>query len=62
MEKSPHFKPDECALLLIDHQVGTTQLIKNITADQHQCHAARPPTKTHRPAIVSSSTNGRTEL
>jgi nicotinamidase-related amidase len=34
MEKSPHFKPDQCALLLIDHQVGTIQLIKNITADQ----------------------------
>jgi len=34
MDKSPHFKPDQCALLLIDHQVGTTQLIKNITADQ----------------------------
>ena len=33
METSPHFKPDECALLLIDHQVGTIQLIKNITSD-----------------------------
>src|SRR5450432_3800709 len=33
MDKSPHFKPDQCALLLIDHQVGTTQLIKNMTAD-----------------------------
>jgi nicotinamidase-related amidase len=34
LEKSSHFKPDQCALLLIDHQVGTIQLIKNITADQ----------------------------
>jgi hypothetical protein len=34
MEKSPHFAPDQCALLLIDHQVGAIQLIKNITADQ----------------------------
>jgi nicotinamidase-related amidase len=34
MENSPHFKPDQCALLLIDHQVGTIQLIKNITSDQ----------------------------
>lgn len=34
MEKSPHFKPEQCALLLIDHQVGTLQLIKNITADR----------------------------
>jgi hypothetical protein len=33
MEKSPHFKPGQCALLLIDHQVGTIQLIKNIAAD-----------------------------
>ena len=34
MEKLPHFKPKLSALLLIDHQIGTTQLIKNITADQ----------------------------
>ena len=34
MTSSPHFKPSGCALVLIDHQVGTTQLIKNITADQ----------------------------
>ena len=34
MEKSLHFKPGQCALLLIDHQVGTIQLIKNITSDQ----------------------------
>jgi len=30
---SPHFKPDNCALVLIDHQVGTLQLIKNVTSD-----------------------------
>jgi nicotinamidase-related amidase len=30
---SPHFKPDNCALVLIDHQVGTIQLIKNVTSD-----------------------------
>ena len=34
MTSPPHFKPSSCALVLIDHQVGTTQLIKNITADQ----------------------------
>jgi hypothetical protein len=28
MEKSPYFKPKQCALL-IDHEVGATQLIKN---------------------------------
>jgi nicotinamidase-related amidase len=33
MDKAPHFKPENCALVLIDHQVGTIQLIKNITSD-----------------------------
>jgi hypothetical protein len=41
MEKSPHFKPDQCALLLIDHQVGTIQLIKNITDDFLRRNLAR---------------------
>lgn len=30
---SPHFTPDQSALLLIDYQVGTMQLIKNHPAD-----------------------------
>ena len=30
---SVHFKPDSAALVLIDHQVGTTQLIKNVMPD-----------------------------
>lgn len=30
---SPHFTPDSAALVLIDHQVGTTQLVMNITPD-----------------------------
>ena len=34
MADSPHFKPDSCALVLIDHQIGTMQLIRNITSDQ----------------------------
>jgi nicotinamidase-related amidase len=33
MTTSPHFKPEACAVVLIDHQVGTMQLIKNITSD-----------------------------
>jgi nicotinamidase-related amidase len=33
MSKSPHFKPETSALVLIDHQVGTMGLIRNITAD-----------------------------
>ena len=31
--RSPHFKPENAALVLIDHQIGTIQLIKNITSD-----------------------------
>ena len=30
---SPHFKPETSALVLIDHQVGTMQLIKNMPSD-----------------------------
>jgi len=37
---SPHFKPDTAALVLIDHQVGTIQLIKNITPDTSVRNAA----------------------
>jgi nicotinamidase-related amidase len=33
MTASPHFKPETSALVLIDHQVGTIQLIRNITSD-----------------------------
>ncbi len=33
MSTSPHFTPETSALVLIDHQVGTTQLIRNITPD-----------------------------
>ncbi len=32
-QASPHFKPETSALVLIDHQVGTMQLIKNLPAD-----------------------------
>ena len=37
---SPHFTPDSAALVLIDHQVGTLQLIKNITPDTAVRNAA----------------------
>ena len=33
IQASPHFKPETSALVLIDHQVGTMQLIKNIASD-----------------------------
>lgn len=58
MEKSPHFKPKLCALLLIDHQVGTTQLIKNITADQSIRNAvtlARAALAFDMPIVMTSS-------
>jgi nicotinamidase-related amidase len=31
--KSVHFKPETSALVLIDHQVGTLQLVKNLPSD-----------------------------
>src|SRR6202040_2761932 len=58
MEKSPDFKPDQCALLLIDHQVGTTQLVKNITADQSIRNAvtlAKAALAFHMPIVMTSS-------
>jgi nicotinamidase-related amidase len=58
MEKSPHFKPDHCALLLIDHQVGTIQLIKNITADQSIRNAvtlAKAALAFDMPIVMTSS-------
>jgi hypothetical protein len=46
---SDSFKPETAALLLIDHQVGTMQLIKNISPDMalrnavNLAKAANPP-------------------
>ncbi|MGJ9420663.1 isochorismatase family protein [Massilia sp. CMS3.1] len=37
---SPHFTPENAALVLIDHQVGTIQLIKNIMPDTAVRNAA----------------------
>ena len=37
---SPHFTPETAALVLIDHQVGTIQLIKNIMPDTSVRNAA----------------------
>jgi nicotinamidase-related amidase len=37
---TPHFTPQTSALVLIDHQVGTIQLIKNITPDTAVRNAA----------------------
>src|SRR5476649_814921 len=64
MEKSPHFKPDQCALLLIDHQVGTTQLVKNITADQSIRNAvtlAKAALAFDMPIVMTSSQEGHVQ-
>jgi nicotinamidase-related amidase len=58
VEKSPHFEPDQCALLLIDHQVGTIPLIKNITADQSIRNAvtlAKAALAFDMPIVMTSS-------
>ena len=31
--ESPWFNPETSALVLIDHQIGTMRLVKNITSD-----------------------------
>ena len=64
MEKSPHFKPEQCALLLIDHQVGTIQLIKNISADQSIRNAVtlvRAALAFHMPIVMTSSQEGHVQ-
>ena len=43
--KPPHFKPENSALILIDYQVGTMQLVKNQmpdTALRNAIKLARP--------------------
>ena len=37
--KMPTFSPADSALLLIDHQIGTMQLIKNIPLEVAKEHA-----------------------
>lgn len=62
MEKSPHFKPEQSALLLIDHQVGTMQLIKNITADRAIRNAVTLATAAlafDMPIVMTSSQEDR---
>jgi nicotinamidase-related amidase len=38
MKASNYFEPETSALLLIDHQIGTMQLIKNLPLEQVQRH------------------------
>jgi nicotinamidase-related amidase len=58
MTSSPHFKPSSSALVLIDHQVGTTQLNRNITSDQSIRNAVvlgKTALAFNMPIVVTSS-------
>lgn len=58
MTKSPHFKPETSALILIDHQVGTMQLIKNISADRsvtNAVHLGKAALAFGMPVVMTSS-------
>ena len=55
---SPHFTPDASALVLIDHQVGTIQLVKNIMPDTSVRNAAllgQAPLAYGMPIVMTSS-------
>lgn len=58
MPASPHFAPDTAALVLIDHQVGTIQLIKTITPDTAVRNAAllgQAALAYEMPIVITSS-------
>ena len=57
MTASPYFKPERSALVLIDHQVGTIQLIKGIMPDTSVRNAAllRQAALAHGMPIVMTS-------
>lgn len=58
MPLSPHFTPETAALVLIDHQVGTIQLIKNITPDTAIRNAAllgKAALAYKMPIVITSS-------
>ena len=59
---SPHFKPTFAALVLIDYQVGTMQLIKNQTPDtalRNALISARTALAFDIPIVVTSSQEDR---
>ncbi|MGG6269328.1 isochorismatase family protein [Leptolyngbya sp. AN03gr2] len=52
------FKPEETALVLIDHQIGTMQLIKNIALDvvkQNTLALAKTANILNMPVVLTSS-------
>ena len=62
--KSVTFTPDQSALLLIDHQIGTMQLVKNLPLD-HVKRATLALAQTAKafkmPVILTSSQEDRTQ-
>jgi nicotinamidase-related amidase len=55
---SPHFKPETSALILIDYQVGTMQLIKNLMPDEALRNAimlAKAALAFNMPIVITSS-------
>ncbi len=59
---SPHFKPDTAALVLVDHQVGTVQLIKIIfpdTAIRNAVLLGRAALQFKMPIVMTSSQEDR---
>ena len=55
---SPHFKPETSALLLIDYQVGTMQLIKNLAPDlalRNAIMLAKTALALNIPIVLTSS-------
>jgi nicotinamidase-related amidase len=58
IQASPHFNPETSALVLIDHQVGTMQLIKNLPADvalRNAVALAKAAKAFGMPIVMSSS-------
>jgi nicotinamidase-related amidase len=62
MKASDYFKPETSALLLIDHQIGTMQLIKNLPLEQVRRHTlalAKLARLLAMPVVLTSSQEER---
>lgn len=58
MIQSKIFTPENSAIILIDHQIGTMQLIKNLPLDRvirHTLVLAKVASALHIPAVLTSS-------
>jgi nicotinamidase-related amidase len=58
------FQPEDTALLLIDHQIGTMQLIKNISLDvvkRHTLALAKTAKILNMPVVLTSSQEGNVQ-